>query len=220
MIKLIGILIIIIGFILKLDAVSVIVVSVLTTAFAGGLSFYDAVSTLGSAFVDTRYVSLSVLTLPAIALMGRHGLRETASRLIRKSAKATAGTILSVFEVLCTTASTFSIRVGHVQFVRPVLYPIVKAAAEKQFSLSTTTLDKIKALSCAMENYSNFFGQNIFVAAPGVFLVVGTLQELGITVDPYGIAVASIPMGISAASLACIQNYLFDRELKKQMVTL
>lgn len=34
-----------------------------------------------------------------------------------------------------------------------------------------------------MENYGNFFGQNLFVGAAGVLLMVGTFQSLDIKVN-------------------------------------
>lgn len=216
MFKLIGILIVILGFVLKIDSIAVVITSAIATGMAGGLSFVDTLSVLGRAFVETRYVSLSILTLPVIALLERNGLRETATRVISQVAKATAGRILSLFVVLRTVAAAFSIRIsGHVQFIRPVIYPMVKAAAERHRPLREAMQDKLKALSNAMENYGNFFGQNIFVAAPGVLLIVSTMQEMSITVTPYDVAMASIPMGIIATALACVQNYAFDRQLQK-----
>jgi uncharacterized membrane protein len=55
MIKLIGILIIIIGFLMKLDTIAVVVVAGVATGLVSGMSFNDIVTTLGKAFVENRY---------------------------------------------------------------------------------------------------------------------------------------------------------------------
>ncbi len=217
MLKLIGIFIIIIGFILKMDSIAVVVLSGLATGLAGGMDFEDILSTFGHAFIQTRYVSLTVLTVPVIALLERNGLRETAGHIIMKIHKATCGTILSLFVFMRMVTVALSILIsGPVQFVRPVIYPMAKAAAQRNKPLSDKANDQIKAMASAMENYGNFFGQNIFIASPGVLLIVGTLQELGIQIDPYHVAMACIPVGISSLALACIQNIFFDLSLKKR----
>ena len=217
MLKLVGVLIIIIGFILKLDAIAVVVLSGLATGIAGGMSLEDIFSTLGNAFVQTRYVSVTVLTIPVIALLERNGLRETAGRVIMKIHNATCGGILSLFVLMRTVTVALSILIsGPVQFVRPVIFPMAKAAAERRKPLSDKLNDQVKAMASAMENYGNFFGQNIFIASSGVLLIVGTLQELGIEIDPYHVAMACIPMGISSVVLASIQNVFFDLFLKKR----
>ena len=66
-----------------------------------------------------------------------------------------------------------------------------------------------------MENYGNFYGQNVFIASSGVLLIMGTLKELGINgVEAYDIAKASIPMAIIAIILAGIRNFMFDKKIR------
>jgi len=104
---------------------------------------------------------------------------------------------------------------GHVQFIRPLVYPMAKGAAERDGKLTKELDEELKGLANSMENYGNFYGQNIFIASSGVLLILGTLKEAGIAgVEAYDIAKASIPMGIIAIILAAIKNYMFDKKIK------
>lgn len=58
-IKLIGILVILVGFLLKLDTIAVVLIAGLATALVSGIDFTDFLSMLGKAFVDNRLVTYS-----------------------------------------------------------------------------------------------------------------------------------------------------------------
>ena len=72
-IKLIGVLIVVIGFILKLDTLAVVVVAGLATGLVAGMSPMDILNTLGTAFITNRTATLFILTLPVIGLCERNG---------------------------------------------------------------------------------------------------------------------------------------------------
>ena len=78
-IKLIGILIIIIGFILKFDTIAIILIAAVVTGLVAGMDIVEVLSTLGKAFVDQRLVTLFMLTLPMVGLIERFGLKQQAS---------------------------------------------------------------------------------------------------------------------------------------------
>lgn len=65
---LIGILIIIIGFAMKLDTIAVVVIAGLATALISGISVTDFLMMLGEGFVNNRLVTIFILTLPMIGL--------------------------------------------------------------------------------------------------------------------------------------------------------
>ena len=67
-----------------------------------------------------------------------------------------------------------------------------------------------------MENYGNFFGQNLFVGV-GVLLMVGTFQSLDIKVNAMSLVLASIPVAIITLILVWIKNILLDRYSIKNM---
>ena len=168
-IKLIGILIIIIGFILKFDTIAIILIAAVTTGLVAGMDIVEVLSTLGKAFVDQRLVTLFMLTLPMVGLIERFGLKQQASKLISNVKKITTGRLLTLYLIIREIAGVASIRVGgHPQFVRPLINPMVQGALRTRYNLSDKDVDnkdieKLKAEASAMENYGNFFGQNLFV---------------------------------------------------------
>lgn len=218
MIKLIGVLIVIIGFALKLDTIAVVIVSGLVTGLVAGMSFTDILNTLGKAFVDTRYMTLFVLTLPVIGICERYGLREKATDLISRAKNITTGRLLTLYLFIREIAAALSIRIGgHPQFIRPLINPMAQGAAiAKHGELDDEDEDKIKGAAAAMENYGNFFAQNIFMASAGVLLIEGTLQKLGYAAEASAIAKASIPAAIAAFLIALIQNYILDKKLERK----
>ena len=71
-------------------------------------------------------------------------------------------------------------------------------------------------MAAAADNFGNFFAQNIFVANSGVLLIVGTLEELGYSVDALGVVKASIPIAIVALIFGYIQNRQIDKKIAKR----
>lgn len=218
MIKLIGVLIIVIGFLLKLDTIAVVVVAGIATGLVSGMSFNSIVEILGRAFVENRYMSLFLISLPVIGILERYGLKERAAYLIGKIKSATVGRLTAIYLVIRTLAAVFSIRIGgHVQFIRPLILPMAKGAAENKYGeLDEEDDEAVKGLEAAVENYGNFFGQNGFVAAGGVLLIVGVLKELKYTVEAVDIAKASIPIAIIIMIVGSIQFLYYDKKFDKK----
>ncbi|NLX61794.1 MAG: DUF969 domain-containing protein [Tissierellia bacterium] len=216
MLKLIGILIVVVGFVLKLDTIAVVVVAGLVTGLVGGLSFNEILTILGESFVANRYMSVFLISLPVIAVLENNGLRERAASLIGQVKAATTGKILAIYMAIRTVASALSLRLGgHVQFIRPLINPMAVGAAEAKYKRVTEEEEeRIKGLSAAVENYGNFYGQNVFIASGGVLLIVGTLQELGYDVTPLEVSKGALPIAIIAVIVAAIQFFLFDRRMK------
>ncbi|WP_163468653.1 DUF969 domain-containing protein [Fusobacterium sp. IOR10] len=216
--KLIGVIIIIIGFLLKLDTIAVVIVAGIATGLVSGIDFIDILSTLGDAFVKTRYMTVFLLTLAVIGILERNGLKEQASKCIGKLHSVTCGKVLSSYMIIRTFLAVLSLRLGgHIQFIRPLVYPMAIGAGEKKHGeLSQNEKEEIKGVACAIENYGNFFGQNVFVASAGVLLIVGTLQELGIKVAPYAVSKAAIPISILAVIFSAIQNHFLEKKLAKR----
>ena len=76
MLVLSGILVMVIGLMLRFNALLVVVAAGFATGLAAGLSINDIVGAIGEAFIKNRYMSLFILILPVIGIMERHGLRE------------------------------------------------------------------------------------------------------------------------------------------------
>ncbi|MFC1255495.1 DUF969 domain-containing protein [Staphylococcus xylosus] len=220
--KLIGILIIILGFLFKIDTIAVILIAAVVTGIVSGLDFYSILETLGKAFVDNRLVTLFILTLPMVGLIERFGLKKQASNMIGKVKRVTSGRLMTIYLLIREIAGVASIRIGgHPQFVRPLINPMVQGALKTRYNLKNDEVDesdieKIKAQTSAMENYGNFFGQNLFVGAAGVLLMVGTFQSLGIKVDAIELVLASVPIALIVLVLVWLNNIRFDKYLDKK----
>lgn len=215
MIKLIGVLIILLGFTLKLDTIAVVLLAGVATGLVSSMDFMEILDVLGTAFVSTRNMTLLLLTLATVGLLERNGLRERATKCISSLQGATCGKILTLYVIIRTLASAMSLRIqGHVQFIRPLIYPMAKGAAERDGKLTKDLDEEVKGLANSMENFGNFYGQNIFIGSSGVLLIMGTLKEAGVIVDVYDIAKASIPMAIITIILASVRNLMFDKKIK------
>ncbi len=216
-VKLIGVLIIVVGFILKFDTIATVLIAGVVTGLVSGLGFGEILEIIGSSFVSKRYMSLFLLTLLVIGVLERYGLRERAAYLINKLKSATAGAVLSTYTFIRIIAAAFSLRLGgHVQFIRPLINPMTNGAAENKYGeLKEETVELLKGYSASAENYGNFFGQNVFIASAGVLLIVGTLEELGIKVTPNEVSSWSIPIAVAALIFAVIQNIMVDKKIAK-----
>lgn len=215
---LIGVLIIVIGFALKLDVVAVVLISGLVTGLIAGMPIVEVLDVIGKGFVNNRYMSLFFLSLPLIAIMERYGLKDRAAEAIQKMKSASAGGVVGLYILIRWAAAALSLRLGgHVQFVRPLILPMAEGAANKKVELSDKRLEELKGLAGAAENYGNFFGQNIFPVASGVLLIQGTLNQAGYDVTNGDIAKSSILAGVSMLILALVQCYLYERRLRKDM---
>jgi len=216
--KLIGVVIVIVGFLIKWDTIATVVLAGIVTGIVSGMSFMEILDVLGSSFITQRTATLFVLTLPVIGICERYGLKDKAVDFIHKAKKITAGKIISIYMVIRSAAAVMSLQLGgHPQFIRPLIEPMANAAAVAEFGpLKEKTTDKIKGFAASAENYGNFFAQNCFMGAPGVLLIVSTLVEQGQEVTPPQIVMMSIPIAVAALIVSFAHYGLLDRSLKKE----
>lgn len=203
---------------MKLDTIAVVVFAGIATGLASGMSFNDVMATLGRAFVENRYMSIFIISLPVIGLLERYGLRERAAYLISKLKSATVGKLTSLYLVIRTIAAMFGIRIGgHVQFIRPLVLPMAMGAGENRYGeIDKEDIETIKGLEGSVENYGNFFGQNFFVASSGVLLVVGVMKEQGYIVEAVDVAKASLPIALAIMIIGTIQFLYYDKKFDKK----
>lgn len=215
-IKLIGVLIVIVGFILKLDTLAVVVVAGIATGLVAGMGPVEILDTLGTAFITNRTATLFVLTLPVIGLCERYGLKDKAVDLIRSIKSATTGRLLAIWQAVRTLASAFSLRIGgHPQFIRPLINPMAQAAYVAQYGEpDEKTEDKIKGLAAGTENYGNFFAQNCFMGSSGTLLIVSTLTEQGYEVSALEIAGQSVPIAVISVVVGVVYALIWDQIFK------
>lgn len=214
--QLIGILVIVVGFILKLDTIAVVLSAGVLTGLLGGMSIVEILNTLGSTFTTQRSMALFLLILPIIGLCERYGLKERATYLIQKLKGMSAGRIATLYLFIRELSISAGVKLGHAEFVRPLIEPMAQGAAISKYGkLDEDIEEDIKAMSAAADNVGNFFAQNIFIANSGVLLIVGTLEELGYSIDALAVAQAAIPIAIIALIFGFIQNSFLDRKIAK-----
>ena len=214
-IKLIGVVIVVIGFALKFDTIATVVIAGIVTGLVAGMTPMEILTTLGTSFVSQRTATLFVLTLPAIGICERFGLKEKAIDFIRSIKNATTGRVILIYQAIRTLAAAFSVRLGgHPQFVRPVVVPMAEgAAAARGVEVTDEVADVIRGASAASENYGNFFAQNCFMGASGTLLIVSTLVEAGNDVTAAQIAGWSIPIAVISVIVGAVRAILLDKKL-------
>lgn len=216
--ELIGILIIIVGFTMKLDTIAVVVTAGIATGLVADMSVADILRTLGEGFMANRATCLFMLTVPIIGLCERYGLKAKAVTLIKKAKGLSTGILLSGYTFIREITIGMGVTLGgHPQFVRPLVSPMAEGAAIAKYgNLDEKDIDKIKAYSAASDNIGNFFGQNIFMANSGILLIASTLEGLGIKVDALELSKVAIIVAVIAFVLWVAQNIMLDRKLKKK----
>jgi uncharacterized membrane protein len=78
---------------------------------------------------------------------------------------------------------------------------------------------QLKDLKEQLKTTGTFFGQNVFIAAGGVLLIVGVMQEQGYTVEAIDIAKASIPIALIIMVIGTLQFLYFDKKFDKKYKT-
>ena len=220
-VKLIGVLIVVIGFAIKLDTISTVVIAGIVTGLVAGIPLDELLRLLGEKFLSNRLATMFVLTLPVIGLCERYGLKDKAVDFISKIKAATVGRIALLYQAIRVLSSALSLRIGgHPQFVRPLINPMAQAAAVSKYGeIDDKTEDEIKGLVASAENTGNFFGQNVFMASSGTLLIVTTLQEQGYeAVTALDIAKWSIPVAVISVVLSAVYYFLFDKKLDGRLL--
>ena len=216
--KLIGVVIVIIGFAIKFDTIATVVIAGLATGLVAGMTPMEIFDTLGKSFISNRTATLFVLTLPVIGVCERYGLKEKAIDFIRSIKNATTGRVIPIYQAIRTLAAAFSVRLGgHPQFVRPVVVPMAEGAASKYGEVTPEVSDVIRGASAAAENYGNFYAQNCFMGASGTLLIVATLVEQGFDVSAVQIATWSIPIAVTSVLVGIVRNLMLDKKIEKMM---
>lgn len=218
MIKLIGILIIVVGFALKFNSITIVMAAGIVTGLVGGMSIEEILTTLGSNFAANRYMATFILTIPVVAMLEKNGMKLVAQNLMKKLKKASPGLIAVIYAVVRGFVGAFNVGFGGVAgIVRPVLQPMSEASVEKYGTkLEDKDADVLKGMNTAAENISWFFGQVLFVAGPGILLVKGTLDAAGYIVDPVLSVKNEIPVFIIALVISSIYFMFISNKIMKK----
>lgn len=216
---LLGIAVIVVGFLLRFNPVPVVVCAALTSGLLAGFSVPALLALLGKSFVSSRLLMLFVLTLPVIGLLERAGLREHAQRWISQMRGLSLARLLIGYLLLRQLLAMLGLTsvAGAAQTVRPLLAPMSEAAAEKILpALDDADRDEIRAVAAATDNVGRFFGEDVFIALGAVLLIQAFYAQHGIELTPLSIALWALPTAIAAFAIQSIRVWLYQRRLQRR----
>ena len=216
---LLGILLVVVGFALKMNPMLVVTASALVTGILGGMDPVKVVATFGKAFNDNRIIAIVWIVLPVIGLLERFGLQQQAAAVIRRMKNATTGRLLILYLLYrqATAAIGLQSTAGQAQTVRPLVAPMALAAAEKEHGeLDEATSERVKAMSAATDNVGLFFGEDIFIAIGSIVLIQQILATHGYSLEPLHLALWAIPSAICAFFIHSARLLWFDRKLRRR----
>ncbi|MDQ6648176.1 MAG: DUF969 domain-containing protein [Pseudomonadota bacterium] len=220
---LLGVAVIVLGFALRFNAVPVVVTAALVSGLLSGMSLPVLLALLGKSFVSSRMLLLFVLTLPAIGLLERAGLREHAQRWMSRLQGLTLARLLIGYLLIRQLLSTVGLTgvAGPAQTVRPLLAPMGEAAAEKILpSLNQADREELRAIAAATDNVGRFFGEDVFIALGAVLLIQGFYSQHGIELSPLSIALWALPTAIAAFGIQSVRVWLYQRRLQRRAAAL
>ena len=216
---LLGIAIVVVGFIIRFNPVAVVVAAGLASGLLAGKSIGELLALLGESFASNRALLLFALTLPAIGLLERAGLREHVHAWILKLRGMTLARLLIGYLGLRQLLSMIGLTnvAGPAQTVRPLLAPMSEAAADKTFgAVDEGERQRLLALAAATDNVGLFFGEDVFVAIGAVLLIQGFYAQNGIVLEPLHIALWALPTAVAAFVIHAIRIVLFQRAMLRK----
>lgn len=218
---LLGIVVVVAGFVLRFNPVIVVVTAGLVSGLAAGKSIPDLLALLGESFVSNRALLMFALTLPTIGLLERAGLREHALRWIARLRGLTLSRLLAGYLLVRQGLSMVGLIdiAGHAQTVRPLLAPMAESAAGKtRGPLSREETQRVHAMSAATDNIGRFFGEDVFLAFGAVLLIQGFYAQHGIQLEPLQIALWALPTAIAAFIIHAVRIVLLQRRLDRAVL--
>lgn len=217
---LLGVLIVVAGFVLRYNPVVVVVTAGLVSGLVAGKSIPDLLALLGTSFVSNRALLLFALTLPTIGLLERAGLREHAHAWIGRLKGLTLARLLIGYLGARQGLSMIGLHSigGPAQTVRPLLAPMSEAAAEKSLGpLPHQERQKLLAVGAATDNVGLFFGEDVFVAIGAVLLMQGFFAQNGIVLEPLHIALWALPTAVVAFVIHAIRVRIYVDRLAARL---
>jgi uncharacterized membrane protein len=220
---LLGIALVVIGFVARLNPALVVVAAGVATGLLAGRTPLEVLTLLGEAFVKNRFLLVFLLTLPVIGLLERHGLKQHAQAWIARLRGATASRLLIAYLGARQLLSALGLNSlgGHPQTVRPLLAPMAEGAAELRHGpLPESVRQRLRALAAATDNVGLFFGEDIFLAFGAVLLMQGFFAEHGIVLEPLRIALWGIPTALCAFAIHALRLSRLERQLAREIAAL
>ena len=214
MLVLIGIPVLIGGFLLRFNTLLVVVAAALATGLAAGVAPAAVLAAFGKAFNEQRYILLPWLVLPLVGLLERHGLQARGRALMERMRGVTVARLLTTYlAARQLTAGLGLISVmGQAQTVRPLLAPMAESAAKPR---DETERERVLAMAAATDTIGLLFGEDIFLAIGSILLMQGLLATQGIALTPLQLSVWAIPPAIAAFLIHGYRLRRFGRSIRR-----
>jgi len=202
MIVLLGVVLVVVGFALRINPLLVVTIAGIVSALLGGVSPLHILEAFGSGFASSRSITLAFLVLPVIGLLERYGLQQRAKTLVSQAAGLTAGRLLLVYLFVRQLTAAFGLTSigGPAQMVRPVIYPMAEGAVMRSHGrVPEPVTEAIKAHAAAADTIGVFFGEDCFVAIGSVLLITAYVDaNYHLKLDALQVAIWAVPTAIAA----------------------
>jgi uncharacterized membrane protein len=217
---LLAVVVVVVGFALRINAMLVVTVAGIVAGAIAGMSPIKVLDAFGTGFAGSRSVTVFVLTLPVVGLIERYGLQQQARRLISRLRVLTTGRFLALYLLIrqATAAVGLTSIAGPAQSLRPLVAPMAEGAAERRYGgrVSERVRERIKGFSASADTVGLFFGEDIFVAVGSILLITGFVDTTyDLKLDALDIALWAIPTALVALAVHGSRLLWLDRKLDR-----
>ena len=198
---------------------AVVTAASLCVALGAGLPVTQWLDILGGQFSQNRFVALAWLVLPLIGVLERHGLQHHARTVMQRLHRMGPATLLLAYMLIRQLGAALGLASlgGQAQMVRPVVVPMAQAALEKEGPCPACILQQLAAHAAAVDNIGLFFGEDVFMAMGSILLAQAVLVQQGLPVQPWQLAMWSIPTALAAAAIHGARLLLLGRAWRRGM---
>lgn len=131
MLSLLGVVVVVIGFAMKMQPITIISISALVTAVCGQIPMEEFVTIIGKSFTANRTQLVALIAMVLTGSLERNGLRIAGAELIKNVKGLTSSMLISVWCVLSHLFIIFKIPIGGINsYVRPILMPMTIGTIE------------------------------------------------------------------------------------------
>ena len=197
----------------------VVTAASLCVALGAGLPVTQWLAVLGGQFRQNRFVALAWLVLPLIGVLERHGLQHHARTMMQRLHQMRATALLILYLLIRQLGAALGLASlgGQAQMVRPLVLPMAQAALERDGPCPPCVLQQLAAHAAAVDNIGLFFGEDVFMAMGSILLAQAVLVQQGLAVEPWQLAIWSIPTALAAAAIHSARLLALGRAWRRSM---
>jgi uncharacterized membrane protein len=219
MIMLLGLMVLGLGLARSWPPLIVVTAASLSVALGAGLPVMQWLEVLGGQFSQNRFVALAWLVLPLIGVLERHGLQHHARAMMQRLYALRAPVLLILYLLIRQLGAALGLASlgGQAQMVRPLVLPMAQAALERDGPCPPCTLQQLAAHAAAVDNIGLFFGEDVFMAMGSILLAQAVLVQQGLAVEPWQLAMWSIPTAVAASAIHGTRLLFLGRAWQRDM---